>query len=509
MNVSLLLPNFRNIVLTLLVGLMSVFVHSSFAAVNSYTGLNHIQNIINNTPGVQLANMGSGLATTASSGVTVTTASGMRIPVPVSATATVSKSALALNAAKVIRAGSVIGAAVTAYEVYDWVKKSGVTTCAPPNFFCTPAAGPTSVSYGWQYGGFPVGGADLAVTADYACKNGFSGSSSYGGASRNPRTAGNSEFIDVSCALGSTNPAGWMVINRSTSYQCPSGTSKDSSGMCVASGTTSTPYTSDQALAEAIMATEGWPTSDSVKLYQALRNDMAKNGAAITPAEVVPASTPVQVTAPPVQMPEIVVKIEQKVQPDGSTVNIETAEQTTIIPNIPWARVGDEATATPTFQEEKKTTVTAVNPSTGVRTPVSITVDKPATQTNQEKPASDGPKECGSPGRAKCQIDETGMPEAETFDKEKDIKTIEEANTTRNTEFGKINEQTSGITKDWFPTIPTAACVNPKVPMPITSAFLEVPICPGVDAFRALFGIVVAFFVVMGSVHNIQQAIKA
>jgi len=479
--------------------LLSAFALSSFASTTSYAGLNHIQNIINNTPGVTLANMGSGMAATSTGGVTVTTSTGMRIPVPVTATATVSKATLATNAARVIRGAGIVGAAFTAYEVYDWVKNSGVSTCPPPNFFCkapTVVEDPTNSAYVWR----ASYSANNYTSPTEACQKPVAAIFGEGAVGILGAKVSDTWY---QCTIWKNGSGSTYQVNR---YACQYALTN---GQCLPPTQEATqPFANDQALADAIAASSGWPSADTVKLYKAIRNDAAKTPELIPAAELMPAATPVTISAPPVTTAPTVVKTEVKVQPDGSTVTVETSEQIKVIPNIPWPRVGDAATVAPTFKEEKTTTTTNISPA-GVRTPVSTTTETPATTTEPEKAAADGPIECGSPGRPKCQIDETGMPEAETMDKVKDLKTIEDANTARNTEWGKINEQTSGINKGWFPTIPTTACVNPRVPVPITSAMLEIPICPGVDAFRALFGLVVAFFVVMGSISQIQQAIKA
>lgn len=504
----------------LLLGLLIASAPSTFAAVNSYANFTLVDQITNNSPALNLVKSQTGLVVNAANDAVITTAAGSRVTVPIRAAATISNGTLALNAAKIIRGANIVGAAFTAYEVYNWVKDSGVTTCAPPDFFCKPA----------------VQG-DAGVILSYCNSNpGCTSLMPLEQAYKALQTALNSQgesYTEVITIPTLSNPmvrfysptSGQTVQYSPVRYGCTNGNTPQFLGGTYTCGAASepsppSPYGTQQELADAIAASMGAPSADTIRLHDALRKDMQKLPGIITPGDIVPPATPLTVTAPEVSTPPAVTKTETITQPDGSKVVRETSSSTTIVPNIPWTKIGDAATTPATFKERTTETVTNINPD-GSRTPVSTTVNAPETTSNDaSKPAAEGGKECGTPGRAKCQIDETGMPEAESFDKDKDLKTIEDANKARQEEFDKIGggggggggsttPGKSGISNDWFPSIPTTECTNPKVPVPVTGQQLEVNICGPVGIFRSLFTIVFAFFVVMGSVAQIQTAIKA
>lgn len=73
------------------------------------------------------------------SNIAAVASNGARAVVPVTTAVNVSKATMALNAARLARALSPVGAAFTAYAIYDAVKSSGITTCAPPDFFVLQA----------------------------------------------------------------------------------------------------------------------------------------------------------------------------------------------------------------------------------------------------------------------------------------------------------------------------------------------------------------------------------
>lgn len=470
-------------VLTLALGLLVACVLSPSAYANSYAGLNHIQNIINSTPGVQFANVASGMAATSTSGVTVTTASGMRIPVPVSATATVSKSALALNAARLVRGATVLGLAYEGYEVYKWLKERGVKTCAPPDFFCKPSNGSpttgTSFTYYGSFGSVTDSNAEAACNGANSARNAYAasvGSTYVNTITRLPSAANGyaCEYFQSGSNGTGVYPSNNVCTNGS-SFVYTSETPCGSGGGN--GGDTGTPATTDQELADYIASVSGFPSGDMVKLHESIRKDNARQNV-LTPEQIVPPSTPVEVTAPPVTTPKTVVKTETVVQPDGSTVKRETEEQVTVIPNIPWKRLDDEKTAPVSFAEQKTQVVTDTDPVTGTKRVVSTTTETPTPVTEPAKEAAEGPVECGSPGRPKCAIDETGTPDGKTA-----TKTAEEAFDKTTTdiltgiEAGKSDAGKSVDLGGWMPVMPPGMCTDPAVQNPGTGGMETVKIC--------------------------------
>jgi hypothetical protein len=524
MNASPTHQHRAGIVLILLVLLLTVFARSSFAAANSYSGLTQAQSIINNTGPLNLMNSQSGLVINAANDAKVVTSVGRTVTLPVSAAVLVDRKAMAVTAAKIIRGANVIGAAFTAYEVYTFVKESGVTTCPPPAFFCKPGAPAASTP--------PTGGSVLVGNGRVRFNTdaeGFAYIQNVYAGSYPPaqfywdevNEGGGTMAYWVHARNDPSWPSGMYGNRQSFSVVENPGTCAPpatlQNGACVGGASEPVATTSEQELADTIASASGWPTADTVRAYNAIRHDAASLN--IPATDLLPGNAPVTVTAPEVATAPAVVKTQQIVQPDGSTVTRETSEQITVIPNIPWKTLDDAKKAEATMQEKKTTTVTDIQPD-GTRKPVSTTINTPQTISQSgdttKAPSDAGPKECGSPGHPKCAIDEEGTPDAKDFDKDKDLKTIQDANDAAKVEYDKIGGGgggggggSSGIHKDWFPQIPTTACENPKVTVPITGAQKEVDICTPVGYFRSVFAVVFAFFCIFGSVRQIEAAIKA
>jgi hypothetical protein len=148
-------------------------------------------------------------------------------------------------------------------------------------------------------------------------------------------------------------------------------------------------------------------------LYDAIMADRAANPTA-WPADYNPIkpTTPVVVTAPPVSSPERVVSTTTKSGANGSTDTTTTTEKTVVTPTTTGTTVGDSQT---TFPTQTVTTNTTVNNVTNNTTTETTTVNHPAETTPTTPGETDNsPRECGTPGRPKCQIDETGTPEGKT-----------------------------------------------------------------------------------------------
>lgn len=149
-------------------------------------------------------------------------------------------------------------------------------------------------------------------------------------------------------------------------------------------------------------------------LYDAIMADRAANPTT-WPADYNPvkATTPVEVTAPPVSSPERVVSTITKPGANGSTDTTTTTEKTVVTPTTTGSTVGDSQT---TFPTQTVTTNTTVNNVTNNTTTETTTVNHPADTTTPTTPGEtdNSPRECGTPGRPKCQIDETGTPEGKT-----------------------------------------------------------------------------------------------
>src|SRR5690606_13491181 len=92
--------------------------HPYYGGPATHAGMDHINRIVRNSPGLTLARTSVGANVSAAGAVNVNTATGLRIPVPVTATAAISKEVLASAAAKLLKGAGVVGAAYTGYELY-------------------------------------------------------------------------------------------------------------------------------------------------------------------------------------------------------------------------------------------------------------------------------------------------------------------------------------------------------------------------------------------------------
>lgn len=152
--------------------------------------------------------------------------------------------------------------------------------------------------------------------------------------------------------------------------------------------------------------------ADLQKIYDYLKQDQSNYArSTLNPAtDVTPDTTPVTVTSPPTVMGQsVVTSTKTTTNPDGTTSTEVTKNQTTITPTAIGSTIGDVAMSYPS---STTVTVTNTNNTTGAATTTS-TVNN-GTESATPAPEDKGPKECGTPGKPKCQIDETGTPDGKT-----------------------------------------------------------------------------------------------
>lgn len=203
-------------------------------------------------------------------------------------------------------------------------------------------------------------------------------------------------------------------------------------------------------------------------LYDAIAADRAANPTT-WPTDYNPLkpTTPVVVSAPPVTSSERVVSTTTKSHPDGSTDTTTTTEKTVVSPTTTGTTVGDSQT---TFPTQTVTTNTTTNNVTNNTTTETTTVNHPVDTTTPTAPGEtdNSPRECGTPGRPKCQIDETGTPSG--------IGTgLDASNTALQTAIDGIksaaNDAVAESGKDtsigWMPMIPEGTCTEQDLPVPV------------------------------------------
>lgn len=340
----------------------------------------------------------AGVNATASGTAQVRMPSGVRIPIPVSQTAAVSKAALG-NAARVaVRALGPIGAAATAYEVYKAVQEAGVSTCPPPDFFCrAPSqAEQNSAGSAWYFDISQNG--PFFPNSDAACNYGVPGSH----------------------AVQQGNPNAHLCYKENGSYTgktvtrkagiCQPGYHYVSAAVgCLADNPQMQSMT-DGELEQTLQQKMDADFNFNRRLYDALQRDIAEKGLTSN-ADPINANTPVSVNAPPVTTAERTVSTTQTPRPDGSIDTTTVKETTTVNPTTTGTTQGTVKTTYPSTTTQTTTTTNNVTNNTTTSSTVvnNAPVEPPASSTDDKSP-----RECGTPGRPKCQIDETGTPEGKT-----------------------------------------------------------------------------------------------
>jgi hypothetical protein len=347
----------------LLVVLSMLWASSANAqAVLAYSGLDHIGRIANLAPSVVATGLTDAVALSAVGNVSVIAAN-EAVFVPVTATATIGKAALAQAAGKIITGANVLGAAFTAYQVYQWYKDSGILTCAPPDFFCKPATAPIPANGNWGYQGFsvPYVYATGQAVCDYMAGPPMSrGASTF---SYNPPPYTYPDTNEGRCTTGS----GAVVAYPSSRDTASCGTNYTlSGGSCVYSGSLPAPTAGAYSPGDLQTAVTS-PTLTPAKtksLWDAIQADNAKFPI-LKNIDIVPTTTPLTWTAPPVAIPQTVTKTQTIPNADGSTSTETTRQSGTVTPTPKGSTIGDGGLQFPT---STVTTVTNVNNTTNATT---------------------------------------------------------------------------------------------------------------------------------------------
>ncbi|WP_146177512.1 hypothetical protein [Glaciimonas sp. PCH181] len=261
------------------------------------------------------------------------------------------------------------------------------------------------------------------------------------------------------------------------------------------------PVTSDQLAAQMKSYMDAHP-DDAVGIFQGLR-DAGLPAATVSP--LIDANTPVTIYAPSVTVPSAINSTSTIQNSDGTTSTATRSQVFTIEPTTTGTTAG---TISANFPSKTNTTTTTINNSTGAATSTSTTTSNPAAPTIASVGNSQG-KECGTPGRHPCQIDETGTPLATAVDGNIDLSKIDAQNNINMNAVGAITPASQGLLTSWIPQIQTADCVNPSVPTPITGVMRDVEICAPVNTFKTFINGVLCVLCLFGCVAQVQSAIKA
>lgn len=372
-------------------------------AQSTYTGLDHINRIIAGTPGVAGYTIGGvqdGVTLRTTGNVLVGAPNGARIAVPVTAQAGISKAAMAKAAAKLVAGASAIGTAYQAYEVYKWIKDSGIQTCAPPDFFCKPG---NVVQNGTWYS-IPNGFSTYNprefystdgkwyLTTDAACQyvgakltgQGYPTNTAFvfTGAYRNCSPGGPPQYEIRRASDGvtswSSNDGTTASISMTSKIACDSAGTAPVGGTCTGTSTTGGPYTQAELESGLIGTGTNWDPARSKAMNDAILADNARQKL-LTQEDLKPGTS--AVTWPdlaPVTGPATLTKTETVPNADGSTSTRKTTETVTVTPVAPAASTL-AAPASPEFKTSTSTVVTTTNNTTNVTTTESTSVTNSTT----------------------------------------------------------------------------------------------------------------------------------
>ena len=216
--------------------------------------------------------------------------------------------------------------------------------------------------------------------------------------------------------------------------------------------------------------------------------------------------TPYEVIAPPVVGPAEVVETKNYTGPDGTNYTETKTEQTKVTPATKGGTLGTSKTD---FTTTTTTTTTTTNNTTNITTngPTTVTNAPVAPAPSQDIKFPDDYNREATQQKIAKSLDTDGMTDGSDIDKDSDLKKIQDKNDEMSRLPMQISETSLGIFS-WMPSVPTAECVNPKVPNNL-GALLEVDVCSSYNIFKAFVSAALVFFCVIASVREVQAAVRA
>lgn len=280
------------------------------------------------------------------------------------------------------------------------------------------------------------------------------------------------------CYNGTFNYSG--VIASQVNGVCQSGYAIQPDGSCKSTApvvpiAASPPWTDSGFVPWLATGQGNTPGRSSPSLYDAARNE---GGQPENPS--VAGTSPAHYTAPPVTSSPTTTSRSNTTNADGTTSTVTVTEQSTVTPQQTGSSTGDSHITN--YSINTVTTTTTVNNTTGATT-TTVREDNPnaATDPNAAPVQDTGPRECGTPGKPKCQIDETGTPtltggETAKADAQKQVDTSVSELSTVATE---THDTALGFSFD----LPSASCTPFAMPFNIGA----IDPCPAVDHMRTVF----------------------
>jgi hypothetical protein len=417
---------------------------------------------------------------------------------------------------------------LTGYALYQAYQNAGIFTCPPPDFFCKPDPTqnvPKAADGNWTYqdGDQSYKFASPKAICDSQTATSTSTCTVVKGYVLTDPTHGSCNLTKTPVGAGtSCSPVGTTFqfrIMTSSSASCPTGyhVAFDDVNQCNPDSPKLVPATepdlsnaasNDMASDSSGGKTKAW--------YDAMTADQPKisnmGGQPIPGSMALPSGSPTTVSAPTVTGPTSTVSKRDYTDTNG----VPQTETVTQQPTVTTSSTGTGTSTTITYNiTNTYTTTTTTNTSTSTTNPPVVVVTKDTSSTTGN-PATVPPMQLPDDYNREvtqkailAKLNDAFGPITATAPKgDAELDSIKAQNDQGVAAVAGINETTLGI-KGWFPTIPTAACVNPQVHNPITGAGLAVPICDKVDIFRVFISAVVCVFALFGCVREVQSALKA
>ncbi|WP_293779268.1 hypothetical protein [uncultured Oxalicibacterium sp.] len=169
----------------------------------------------------------------------------------------------------------------------------------------------------------------------------------------------------------------------------------------------------------------------------------------------------------PVSTSPQVVSTTTATRPDGSIDTTTVSQWMTITPTATGTTYGDQMLSFPSTQTQQSQTTNSVTGQTTTSTSVVTNPTVTPSTTPSTGTPDTGPRECGSPGRPKCQIDETGTATA-TGALDPATAALDTAiDGLKTTIQNSVTDTGKDTSLGWMPTIPEGTCQEVSFTLPI------------------------------------------
>lgn len=494
----------------------------SVGSASTWSSQRILNDIIRRTPGLTTATTtGTGVTVGSSGSATVAAGRGLTVPVPATASASITAGRIAGIAAKAIRTGGWVGVATV---VVPWAaEQAGIEVCPPPDFFCKPGpdvpAKPTQG--GWWYR--PFWSTSLPAVEGFGSHAEVC--TAYGARAAAANQTGTVRPLPWSPQVGSTGATTCIAGNGATitgighvAQTCPAGSIKQGKD-CVTRGP-NVPASEPDIAAAVEKGITGKPERIK-KAYDAISP---------TGLPMFLPTDPVTVSVPSVvPVPDRVTTTTQP-GPNGSTDTVQTTVKTEVKPQVQGNTLGNTTITYPTTTTTTTTTTNNVTNISHTTTTINNVVNNPVPNSPDVSPDAppvvDYPGDDPAPDPEKLEIPTDynrevtqksildvlkswSEPVTETLpDGQAEADAIQAKHDEGIAIVDGISAEGLGLS-NWFPTVPTAPCINPQIPNPVTGESVSFPICGFVDTFSKFISGVICFFCVLGCVHQVQSAFRA